>query len=148
MRVENRKARYDYEIKDKFEAGIVLSGAEVKSAKQGKIRLEGSYVKIINGEAFLVNAEIAAYFYADNREYESKRTRKLLLKKKEIVALSTKMKGDVLTLVPMSCYTIGRRGIVKIEVGVGKGKKKWDKREAIKKKDRDRDIERELRGKY
>jgi len=147
MRVVNRRAKFDYEIKDKIEAGIVLTGAEVKSVKGEKIKLEGAHVKIIDGEAYLVNSEISPYAYADNREYDPKRTRKLLLKKKQITALLTKIKSGALTLVALACYTIGRRGIIKIEVGIARGKKKWDKREAIKRKDREREMERELRGK-
>ena len=131
MKITNRRAYYDYDILDKFEAGIVLSGAEVKSVKQGKIKLEGSFVKIIDGEAFLINAHIHPYQFADNRDYIPTKSRKLLLHKDEIQSLLTKTSQGKLTLVPLSCYTIGR--LVKLDVGIGKGKKKWDKREAIKK---------------
>lgn len=147
MRVVNRKARYDYEIRDKIEAGIVLTGGEVKSVKEGRIKLEGSFVKIIDSEVYLVNSEIYPYPFADNREYDPKRTRKLLLHKKQIIALLTKTASEGLTLVPLACYTIGRKGIVKVEIGLAKGKRKWDKKEAIKKRDREREMERELRDK-
>lgn len=145
MKVINRRAHYDYEILDKFEAGIILTGSEVKSVKQGKIKLEGSFVKLINGEAFLINAHIHPYQFADNRDFQPTRTRKLLLHKKEIQSLTTKIAPSGLTLLPLSCYTKGR--IIKLEVGIGRGKKKWDKREAIKKRDLKREAERELREK-
>jgi len=147
MRIVNRRAKYDYQIKEKFEVGIVLTGAEVKSIKQGRIKLEGSFVKIIDGEAHLVNAYVSAYEFADNREYDPKKTRKLLMHKKQIISFETKMVSDKLTLVPLACYTIGRKGIIKLELGLGRGKKKWDKKEAIKRKDRDREMEREMRNK-
>jgi len=145
MKVINRRAHYDYEILDKFEAGIILTGPEVKSVKQGKIKLEGSFVKIINSEAFLINAHIHPYQFADNRNYEPARTRKLLLHRDEIQSLSTKITPSGLTLVPLSCYTKGQ--IIKLEVGIGRGKKKWDKREAIKKRDLIREQKQELREK-
>lgn len=145
LKVINRRAYYDYEILDKFEAGIVLTGPEVKSVKEGKIKLEGSFVRIINGEAFLINAHIHPYQFADNRNYQPTRTRKLLLHKKEIQSLSTKTAPSGLTLVPLSCYTKGH--LIKLEVGIGKGKKKWDKREAIKKRDLKREEEIEARNK-
>jgi len=145
MKITNRRAYYDYDILDKFEAGIILSGAEVKSVKQGKIKLEASFVKIVNGEAFLINAHIHPYQFADNRDYTPTRTRKILLHKDEIQSLLTKTAQSGLTLVPLSCYTIGR--LIKLEIGIGKGKKKWDKRETIKKRDQRREQEVELRNK-
>lgn len=123
----------------------MLSGPEVKSIKLGRIKLEASYAKIINEEAFLVNAHIHPYQFANNKDYEPVRSRKLLLHKNQIQSLTTKIAQSGLTLVPLSCYTIGR--LVKLEIGIGKGKKKWDKREAIKKKDMNREQEQELRGK-
>lgn len=145
MKVINRRAYYDYEILEKFEAGIILTGSEVKSVKAGKIKLEGSFVKIINNEAFLVNSHIHPYQFADNRNYEPTRSRKLLLHKDQIQTLATKTASSGLTLVPLSCYTMGR--LIKLEIGTGKGKKKWDKREAIKKRDQLREQQIELRNK-
>lgn len=144
MKITNRRAYYDYDILDKFEVGIILTGPEVKSVKEGKIKLEGSFVKLINNEAFLINSHIHPYKYADNRDYQPTKTRKLLLHKDEIQSLSTKLLSG-LTLVPLSCYTTGR--LVKLEIGLAKGKKKWDKREAIKKHDLRREQEIELRDK-
>ncbi|PJC27866.1 SsrA-binding protein [Candidatus Shapirobacteria bacterium CG_4_9_14_0_2_um_filter_39_11] len=141
MRIFNRRARYDYNLLEKFEAGIALSGAEVKSVKAGHIRLEEAFVQIKNGQAWLVNAHIHPYPFADNRNYDSRRTRKLLLHKNELLKLAQQTSRQSLTIVPISCYTKNRN--IKLEMALAKGKKKYEKREAIKK----RDIEREIREK-
>lgn len=107
--------------------------------------LEGSFVKIIGSEVYLVNAEIYAYPYARPEGYEARRTRKLLLHKKEILSLKTKMKSDKLTIVPLECYN--SHGWVKMKIGLAKGKKEYEKREKIKRRDMDREVARELRGK-
>jgi len=130
---------------EKYEAGIALTGAEVKSVKQGRIKLEESFVRIQNREAFLINAYVPPYLPAGSRGHDPLRTRKLLLRKKEILSLSLKTAHSSLTIVPLSCYT--KRGLVKIEIALAKGKKKYEKREAIKRKDIEREVERELRGK-
>lgn len=119
-----------------------MTGPEVKSVKQGKMSLEEAFVRIKEGEAFLYNAHIHPYAFANNRSYDSRRTRKLLLHKKELISLGSKIKQKNLTLVPVSCYT--QRGRVKLKIALAKGKKKYEKREAKKRKDIEREIEREL----
>ncbi len=141
----NKRARFDYEILDTFEAGLVLSGPEVKSIKTGHISLKGSFVTLkASGkrlpELYLTNAHIPPYKYASTvKNYEPDRPRKLLLKKSEISRLVGKKQEQGLTLVPIRIYT--KRSLIKLEFGIGKGKKKIDKREAIKR----RDIERKIR---
>jgi len=140
-KVVNRRARYDYEILEVFEAGLVLRGYEVKSIKTGLVSLKGSYVVIRNNEAYLINAFIPPYQKANTPDdYDPNRSRKLLLNKAEIKSLIGKSKQKGLTLVPLSIYT--KKSILKLEFGIGKGKRKTDKREAIKQ----RQAERELRG--
>lgn len=142
MKITNKRAFYDYLITDKFEAGINLNGAEVKAVKLEHADLTGSYVRIIGSEAYLVNAKIFPYEYARPDGYDESRTRKLLLHKNEIISLKHKTDGAGLALVPISFYE--KHGLIKLEVGVGKGKKKFDKKEAKKKADLDREIEQEL----
>ena len=142
MNISNKRAFYDYLIGDKFEAGINLNGAEVKAVKMGHADLTGSYVRIMGSEAYLINAKIFPYEYARPEGYDEKRTRKLLLHKKEIISLKSKTDGANLTLVPISFYD--KHGLIKLEVGVGKGKRKFDKKEAKKRADLDREIEQEL----
>lgn len=144
MKVVNRKAKYNYYLLDTLEAGVVLTGAETKSAKQGKISLNEAYVRIMDQGVELINAHIAPYKYADQKNYDPQRTRRLLLHKKEILRLYKKMEGKNLTLVPTAAYT--KNGRVKIEIALAKGKKKWDKREVIKRRDLDRQARKELRG--
>jgi len=145
MKITNKRAFYNYEILESLETGIYLNGAEVKSIKGGRMSLEGSFVKIIGSEVYLVNAEIYAYPYARPEGYEARRTRKLLLHKKEILSLKTKMKSEKLTIVPLECYN--SHGWVKMKIGLAKGKKEYEKREKIKRRDMDREVARELRGK-
>jgi len=141
----NKKARFDYEILETFEAGIVLTGPEVKSAKAGQVSIKEAFATVKGEEVFLTNAHISPYKQAANIEQEPTRSRKLLLKKSEISSLIGKSKTQGLTLIPTKIYL--KRGLVKVEVGLGKGKKLHDKREQIKKKDTQREIQRELRGK-
>jgi SsrA-binding protein len=138
MKIKNKKAFFNYEISDPFEAGIVLTGAEVKSIKSGRINLSNAYVKIIGGELWLVGADIPRYKYDGSEEYDSQRSRKLLVKKKELVQIESKLRQKSLTLVPLSVYTT--RGKVKVEVGYGKGRKRHEK----KAREKDKDLEREL----
>lgn len=145
MKITNKRAFYDYEILDRFEAGINLLGSEVKAVRFGHADLAGSFVKIIGTEAYLVNAKIYPYKYARPEGYDEKRTRKLLLHKKEIISLKGKIEGSSLTIVPISLYTTHH--LIKAELAVGKGKKKHEKKEALKRKDLDRELEEELRGK-
>lgn len=139
MKIINKKVYFDYEITDKLEAGIHLTGPETKSVFAGHVRLEDSFVKIIRGEAFLINSHVFPYEFAKNVEFDEKRTRKLLLHSKEIISLKTKLQQSNLTLVPLSLYTKGK--LIKLEIGLGKGKKKWDKRETIKKRELERKME-------
>lgn len=142
----NKKAWRDYQVLEKFEAGIQLSGPEVKSTKLGQISLKGSYVTIKDNEVWLLNCHISPYKKALQLEYDPTRTRKLLLHKKEINSLIGKLKQSGLTLIPFQVYT--KKGLIKVEIGLCKGKRKYEKRELIKKREAERQIERALRGKY
>lgn len=144
-KIVNRRVRYDYHLLEKFEAGLVLSGAEVKSIKAGKINLNESFVKIIAGEAWLINAYVNPYSYADNRDYDPKRNRKLLLQKNELLKLTQQTKEKNLTIVPVACYTKKRR--IKLEIALARGKKKHDRREAKRKKAIQREVEQTLKDK-
>lgn len=139
----NKKAKYDYQIQKTFQAGVSLSGAEVKSLRNKSGSLAGSYVKVISGEVFLLNAQITPYKFADNTDYDSKRTRKLLLKKKEIVEMIgfTEKKGW--SLVPLSFELV--RNKIKLNIGLGKGKKEFEKRASLKSKAIKRDIDRHIK---
>ena len=139
MKIINKKASYDAKLHDRFEAGVVLYGAEVKAIRLGHADLSGSFVKIINGEAFLVNAKIFPYANARPDAYEPGRTRKLLFHKKELISLKSKLEAANLTLVPISLYTT--HGFIKLELAFGKPKKKADKRKDLKEKTIQRDIE-------
>lgn len=131
---DNPKVNFDYEILETVEAGLVLEGHEVKSIKTGKASIKGSYVKIINDEPYLIGATVAPYQVANTpKDYDPQRSRKLLLSKKQIAALIGTSKAHGLTLVPLKIY--GRNNRLKLLVGVARGKKKYDKRESIKKKD-------------
>ncbi len=141
----NKKARFDYEILETYEAGIVLTGPEVKSVKAGQISIKESFATVKGEEVFLTNAHISPYKQAANIEQEPTRSRKLLLKRSEISSLIGKSKTQGLTLVPTKVYL--KRGFVKVEIGLGRGKKLHDKRETIKRKDIKRDIQRDLREK-
>lgn len=142
---ENRKARFDYEVLEKYEAGIELLGVEVKSVRGGQMSLEGAFVIARGGEVFLINANIPPY-QAKNAptDYDPLRNRKLLLTKKEIVGLSGSEKNKSLTIVPISVYNKNRK--VKVEIALVKGKKRIDKRETIKKRETDRELRREYKG--
>ena len=142
MKIINRKAFFEYEILETFEAGINLYGHEVKSARLGKADLAGSFVRILGSEIYLVNAKIWEYQPGQIEGYDEGRTRKLLLHKKQIISLKSKTEGSNLSLVPISMYL--KNGFIKVEVGLGRGKKKYEKRQAIKKRDLQRDLEREL----
>lgn len=144
-KIVNKKAFYDYEILQTYETGLVLSGAEVKSIKGGRISLDGSFVRIIGSEIYLVNAQIYPYPYARPEGYDPKRTRKILMHKKEIISLKTKMATTALTLIPLECYNNKR--FIKLKIGLAKGKKEYQKREKIKRQDIARETERELRSK-
>jgi len=144
----NKKAHFDYELLETFEAGLVLTGAEVKSVKAGHVSLKGAYVvkKLAEKlpEFYLINATITAYKYAPNPDYDPNRSRKLLLKKSEINRLVGKTQEKGLTLVPTKIYTKG--SFVKLDFAIAKGKKQYDKRESIKKRDVDRQVKRLMKG--
>ena len=142
MKITNRRVFFDYSILERFEAGINLYGAEVKAVRLGHADLTGSHVRIMGNEAYLINAKIFPYQYSRPEGYDEKRTRKLLLHKREIIALKSKTEGQNLTLVPISMYTT--KSFIKVEIALGKGKKQYDKKEAIKKKDIQREIEQEM----
>ena len=139
MEILNKKANFDYEIIDSFEVGIVLTGTEIKSIREGKANLKDSYAIIRNGEVFLLNMHISHYKEGNIFNHDETRTRKLLLHKKEILKLKSKLELEGLALIPIKLYFKGN--IAKILLGLARGKKNYDKRETIKK----RDIEREIR---
>jgi SsrA-binding protein len=140
----NRKAYYNYEVLEKLETGIVLSGYEVKSVRRSNISLVDTIVRFSNGEAFVENVFIAPYEQISSHiaDYNAKRKRKLLMHKSEINRMYTKVKEKGLTVVPLEVY-IGAKGKVKLLIGLAKGKKSYDKREAIKKKDIAREMAKE-----
>ena len=141
---KNRRAHFDYELSDLFEAGIALEGFEVKAARAGKMNLSGSYVLIKNKQPVLFNATIEPYQPANTPEgYDSGRTRKLLLKKEEIKKLIGIIKEKRISLIPIRVYKKG--GLIKLEIKVGRSKKKADKRQSIKKRDTKRDMDREIK---
>lgn len=141
---ENKKAYYDYEVLEKFEAGLVLIGQEVKSIKNGHITLTASYVVFKEGEPNLVGAKIPAYQPKNAPvDYNPEQSRKLLLNKKEINYLIGKVQQKGFALIPLKVYE--KNGRIKLEFGLARGKKKFDKKEKIKKRDVDRDIRRELK---
>ncbi len=140
---QNKKAFFDYKILEKFQAGISLLGHEVKAIKTGRISILGAYVVLKSGQVFLVNANIPPYQPKNTpKDYNPKRDRRLLLRKKEIKNLIGKKKELGLTLIPLKVYTV--RGLIKIEIGLAKGKKKFDKRETIKKRDAEMKIKRAM----
>ncbi len=141
---ENKRARFDYEIQEKYECGIELLGTEVKSIRSGKVSLLGSFVIIRGGEAFLINANFQPYQEANApKDYDPLRNRKLLLTKKEIRELADTEKNKSLTIVPVSLYSKNRK--IKMDIAVARGKKKFDKRETIKKRETDIEIRRQYK---
>lgn len=141
---QNKKAWHDYFIEDRYEAGISLLGSEVKSLRLGKVSLGDSYAKIKNGEIYLVDAHISPYPYANRFNHDPLRPRKLLLHKREIQRLTGKVQEKGFTLIPLRLYFSD--GKVKVELGLAKGKKQYDKRETLKRKTMEREIERGRKG--
>lgn len=141
----NKRARYDYFIDEVYEAGIVLSGTEVKSLREGKASLSDSYALVQEGEVWLENAYIPELTQGSWTNHFPRRRRKLLLEKKEISDLAAKTRESGFTLVPISLYF--KDGFAKVEIGLAKGKKSFDKRETLKKKDAEREIQRQTRQK-
>lgn len=134
MRVTNRKAKFNYELGDKIEAGVVLNGAEAKSIYEGKMSLEDSFARLTKGEIWLYNCHIHPYRFAGENKTEPTRPRKLLLHRREIFNLEAKMKQKNLTLVPIACYTRGRK--IKIELALGRVKKEFEKRKSRKEEEK------------
>lgn len=146
MEINNRKAYHDYFILETYEAGIVLQGTEVKSLRINGANLKDSYVVIKNNEAFLINMHISHYEQGNIFNHEETRTRKLLLNRKEIYKIRDKVTLEGNTIIPLKLYF--KDGKAKLLIGIAKGKKNYDKREAIKERDIKREMERDFRGKY
>lgn len=136
---QNRKAYHQYKILKEFEAGIELLGPEVKSIRQHRIDIKHSFARVIDGEVFLMNAHISPYKEAHLTDYDPKRRKKLLLKKREIKHLEKETEQKGITLIPVKIYF--KRGFAKVSIALVKGKTMWDKREALKKKDVQREID-------
>ena len=143
MEIQNRKVNFDYEIIETFEVGIVLTGTEIKSIRLGKANLKDSYAIIRNNELYLLNMHISKYDQGNIFNHDETRTRKLLMHKKEILKLQAKLDLEGFTLVPIKLYFKGSKA--KILLGLAKGKKNYDKRESIKKKDISRQISKDLK---
>lgn len=142
----NRRARHDYFIEETYEAGLVLQGSEVKSLREGKANLKDSYARILKGETFLLNLHISPYPAANRFNHEPTRTRKLLLHKREIRRLTGKVKERGLTLIPLRLYF--RDGRAKVELGLARGKKLYDKRESLRRREARREMERSLKSRH
>ncbi len=143
---QNRKASHDYFLEERFEAGLALQGSEIKSIRAGRVALKEAYVSVERGQAYLVNAHIATYDPAARQNHDPLRTRKLLLHKKEIAKLAEQTTQKGYTVVPLKMYL--SKGRAKVEIALARGKKNYDKRDAIAERDSQRDIARALRGKY
>ncbi len=143
MEIINRKARFDYEIEDEYEAGIVLKGTEIKSIRNGKANIKDSYAIIRNNELYLLNTHISLYEEGNRFNHEETRTRKLLMHKREILKLKDKIEKEGYTLIPLKMYFKG--SILKVLIGLAKGKKNYDKREAIKKRDTEREMQKTIK---
>jgi SsrA-binding protein len=140
----NKKAFHEYFIEERFEAGMVLFGTEVKSLRQGKANLNDAFAMVKNGEAFLHNLHISPYDFGNRQNHDPDRMRKLLLHKKEIAKLFGSVREQGYSLVPLKLYF--KNGLVKVEMGLAKGKKLYDKREDLKKKDHKREMAQALKG--
>ena len=141
--ITNKKASFNYFLEDKYEAGIVLTGTEIKSIRNNNVNIQDSYILIKNNELFILNMHIAEYKFGNIFNHDPFRTRKLLMHKKQILKLQQKLKQDGYTLVPTRLY-FNDNNILKVEIALAKGKKNYDKRESIKQKD----IKREIQRKY
>lgn len=138
MDIINKKGLHNYQILERLEAGIQLTGAEVKSLRSGRCNLGDSYVKILNGELWLINTDIPRYKYDGSENYDSSRSRKLLIKAKELIYLQSKMRQGNLTLIPVKIYSKGP--LFKVEIALARGKKIHEKRDEERKKDLDREL--------
>ncbi|HCS30685.1 MAG: SsrA-binding protein SmpB [Enterococcus viikkiensis] len=141
---QNKKARHDYSILDTIEAGVVLQGTEIKSVRDSRINLKDGFVRIRNGEAYLYNVHISPYDQGNIFNHDPLRTRKLLLHKKQIQKLANEAKNPGTTIVPLKVYI--KDGFAKVLIGLAKGKREYDKRETLKRKDQERQISRVLKN--
>ena len=144
MRIDNRAAKYNYQLLERIEAGIDLLGPEVKSVREGQVSLQEAFIHFRDGSAYLVNAHIHPYQHSSIK-LEPTRSRRLLLHKKELLSLEGKVASEGLTVVPVALYNKGN--LFKLEIALAKGKKKWDKRREVAKKSQERENEIALRGK-
>src|SRR5579864_1678174 len=140
----NRRASHDYTIDDRLEAGLVLTGTEIKSIREGRVNLREGYARVIGDEAWLVNVHIAPYEQGNRYNHEPLRDRKLLLHRDEIATLIGKVRQRGYTLIPMQLYL--KNGRAKVEIGLARGKKQYDKRESIARREAQRDVDRALRA--
>lgn len=144
MKIVNKKVHLEYELLESYEAGIVLTGAEVKAVRNGRMKLEGAYVKVVGNEVFLINADIAAYEFARPDDYDVHRSRRLMLHKKEIIRLKTKLSsGSNLTIVPVACYN--SKSYLKLEIALAKARKMWEKKSVEKEKSEKRRVQKEIK---
>jgi len=141
--VKNKKAHFNYQLNEQIEAGLILTGCEVKSLRMGKVNFVDSFAKIKNGEIWLIGCHITQYPYALYDNYNPERPRKLLMHKKEIIKLSSRVQGEGISLIPLSIYF--KKAKAKIQLALAKGKKTYDKRYAIKKRELLREVERVLK---
>jgi len=146
INIVNRRARFDYEITETFTAGIVLTGTEIKSIRQGKASLADSFCYVANGEVWIKNMYVAEYFYGSYNNHTERRDRKLLLQKKEIRKLGRNGKEAGFTIVPLKIF-INARGLAKVVIGIGRGKKEYDKRQSIRERDDKRSMARMMQHK-
>ena len=143
---QNRVALHDYSVEDRFEAGVVLTGSEIKSIRNGKVSLREGFVRVVGGEAWLEGVHIAPYEYGTYNNHEPDRPRKLLLHKDEILELGTKTQAQGYTIVPLNLYL--KRGRAKVEVALARGKKQYDKRQAIAERESKREMARVMRDRF
>ena len=144
LNILNKKATFEFEILDKFTAGIMLTGTEIKSVREGKVNLSDAFCSFIQGELFVRNLHISEYSLGTHFNHEPKRMRKLLLQKRELRKLNTKVKEKGLTIIPLKLF-MSDTGYAKMDIGLAKGKKIYDKRESIKEKDVRRDLSRDMK---
>ncbi len=142
----NKKASFNYYLLDTFEAGIVLHGTEIKSVRANKVNIGDAYCTVRNNEMFIVNLHIAKYDHGNVFNHNETRSRKLLLHKKQIIKINNKVMQDSLTIVPTKVYI--EKGLCKVEIALGKGKKNYDKRQSLKAKDAKRNLEKNIKERY
>ena len=145
INIKNKKAYFEYEILEKFVAGIQLAGTEIKSIRNGKVNLGEAFCRFTRNELYVVNMNISEYDFGNINNHEARRDRKLLMNKKELEKLQKKLKESGLTIVPLKMF-ITDKGFCKLAIGLGKGKKTYDKRESLRQKDHKRDIDRAMKS--